>query len=144
MVNCELCGSESVLFSAFVEGIKLRVCSNCKKFGKVIEEPIVKKHERIINIKNEVVDCITDDFSVIVKNSRESRGLSQHDLANSINEKESLLSKIEQGSIKPSIKLARKLERFLGLKLVVKEKIAEAPITKVNNSALTIGDFVRK
>ncbi len=143
MSACELCGKEENLLSAFVEGVIFRVCSNCSRYGKVIEEKRFVKIEKREIRREEVVEVILGGFNLVVKNAREKKRLSQEELATKLNEKESLISKIEQGSLKPSIDLAKKLERFLGVKLITQEKIEEAP-TKVKTAALTIGDFIKK
>ena len=144
MVNCELCGKEDNLVLAYIESVKFRVCSNCQKFGNIIQEEVVKNFEKRIFRKEEFIDYVIDDCGVLVKNSREYKGLSQHDIALAINEKASLIAKIEQGNINPGIELAKKLEKFLGLKLIMKEKVLEAP-TKIDlKGSLTIGDFMKK
>src|SRR3989344_4088471 len=144
MANCELCGREENLISAFVEGVKLSVCTNCSKFGKVVAERVVKNTYRQEIRKEDVVEAVVENYNEIIKNSREANGLSQSDLAIKLNERESIISKTEQGSFKPGLDLARKLERFLKIKLIVMEKIAEAPTIKNKSAGLTIGDFIKK
>lgn len=144
MVICELCGKEDILVFALVEGVKFRVCSSCKKFGKVIEGQVVNQVEKKVFRREEFVDVVVGDCGVLVKNFRENKGLSQHDLALVINEKESFIAKIEQGSIVPDIGFAKKLEKFLGLKLITQDKVLEVPTIDSKTSALTIGDFIKK
>lgn len=144
MASCELCGKGGDLVSAYIEGVRLKVCSTCSEYGKVIQEKFVKPVEKKDIKVEEVVDVVLDDYSNIVKKARETKGLSQKDLAYKLNEKESIIAKMEQGNIKPDLDLARKLERFLGIKLILKEKIAEPPVLQVKTSGLTIGDFLKK
>lgn len=144
MNNCELCGKEKDLVSTLIEGVKFRVCGGCSKFGKVIEGQVIKKIEKKDIKREEFVDIVLDNCGSIIKNFREKEGLSQHDLSIKLNEKESTLAKIEQGNLKPSIELAKKLEKFFGATLVAKEKISEAPVVKASNTSLTIGDFLKK
>ena len=145
MKGCELCGKqEDSLSKALVEGVKFNVCLNCKKFGKVIEETTAKLPERKI-IRNETAfEDVAADYSEKIKNSRESTGLSQKELALKLNEKETVISKLEQGALKPSIQLAKKLEKALGLKLIISEKIIEAPAANQRQGAYTIGHFIKK
>ena len=43
-MRCELCGSEGQLFISVVEGVKLKVCKICSKFGSTSEQ-IFEKNE---------------------------------------------------------------------------------------------------
>jgi putative transcription factor len=62
---------------------------------------------------------LTQDYSKIIKGARELLGLSQEELGMKINEKPSVISHMETGSMKPSDALARKLEHFLKVQLFV-------------------------
>ncbi len=62
---------------------------------------------------------IRSDFSKVIKNARESIGLSQEEVGRKINEKPSVISHLEVGSMKPSDALAKKLEHFLKVELFV-------------------------
>lgn len=62
---------------------------------------------------------LTSDFPRIIKEGRELLGLSQEELGMKINEKPSVISHLETGSLKPSDSLARKLEHFLKIQLLV-------------------------
>ena len=54
-----------------------------------------------------------------------------------------MLHKIEQGSLKPSLELAHKLEKLLSLKLT-DYMDAEYEVTKTEKTgALTIGDLIK-
>ena len=69
--------------------------------------------------------------------------MKQEELAKKINEKESRLHKIESGHFTPSLRLARKLEKFLKITLV--EQVAEdtSPLEKSKSESLTLGDFIK-
>ena len=100
-----------------------------EKAKKIIEEP-------------EEVEVITKDYSSRIKNTREKLGIKQEDLARKINEKESLIHKIESGRIKPNMAVAKKLESALKIRLV--ETYIENAERKVNmrDENLTIGDLI--
>ncbi len=55
----------------------------------------------------------------MIKTARESLGLSQEELGMKINEKPSVISHLETGSMKPEDSLARKLEHFLKIQLFI-------------------------
>lgn len=140
-----MCGVEDKLVNAVVEGSILLLCNRCKEFGDVIEIPKQKVVQlRPKQVVEEPEEFIVSDYNEIVRNAREKMGLMQKDLAEKINEKESLIQKIESGHMQPSPDLARKLERFLGIKLVEKYS-APNDKSSINfkDKGLTIGDLVR-
>ncbi len=63
------------------------------------------------------MDELATDYDDRVRNAREKKGLSQSDLANELNEKASLIRKIERGDTLPSDRVQSKLERFLDINL---------------------------
>ena len=148
-MGCELCGSESEMFKAIVEGSEMNVCQNCSKFGKIINKPkqnfnlkpktIKKKQD-----KPETIFLIVDNYAQLIKTAREKMKLKQEEVAKKIAEKESLIHSIESGKHEPNINLARKLERFYNIKLIEEHKEENQNIGKSNASGLTIGDLIKK
>jgi len=63
------------------------------------------------------LDELAQDYDERIRRARESRGLSQSDLANELNEKASLIRKLERGETLPSDAIQSKLERFLDVDL---------------------------
>lgn len=70
---------------------------------------------------------LTTDYAKIIKDAREMHGLSQEELGMKINEKPSVIHHLENGSMKPSDVLARKLEHFLKIQLFVPTEEIEGP-----------------
>ncbi len=60
---------------------------------------------------------LATDYDDRVRNAREGKGLSQSDLANELNEKASLIRKIERGDTLPSDRVQSKLENYLDIDL---------------------------
>jgi len=58
---------------------------------------------------------VEEDYGRKLKEAREKAGLKQAELANRINEKQSLLRKIENEEIVPSDDVMRKIKRVLNL-----------------------------
>ena len=145
---CDMCGSGGKLYEAIVEGAQLNVCDNCKKFGKVlgaVKQKVEEKISRSGKIKEsqpETIEIIVSDYAEKIRKKRESLGLRQEDFAKKINEKESLIQKIESGHFEPSIELAKKIGRFLGIRLIedYEEKLEE--LKKSKTDSFTIGDFI--
>jgi putative transcription factor len=60
---------------------------------------------------------IATDYDQRIRNAREQAGLSQEDLAKDLNEKASLIRKLEHGDTLPSDSVQKKLERKLDIDL---------------------------
>jgi len=63
------------------------------------------------------MDEVAQDYDQRIRSAREDNGLSQEELAKQINEKASLVRKLERGETLPSDKMQRKLERALDIDL---------------------------
>ncbi len=63
------------------------------------------------------MDELAQDYDERIRDARESGGLSQEDLADDLNEKASLIRKLERGDILPSDSVQKKLERKLDITL---------------------------
>jgi len=72
---------------------------------------------KVINMVDEVI--LDPEFHKIIREARAKKGLSHEQLGQKINEKVTLLRKLETGTIKPDEPLAKKLERFLGITLYI-------------------------
>ena len=142
-MNCELCGKKSELFRAKIEGTIVDVCEKCSKFGEIIERVIKEEENKIVKqrTKEEIIEEIRKGYGAIIKNAREKLGLKQEELARKINEKESLIHKLENELVEPSLKLAEKLEKFLKIKLI-EIYSDENKYIKNNDEKLTIGDLL--
>ncbi|HOP08774.1 MAG TPA: multiprotein bridging factor aMBF1 [Candidatus Methanofastidiosa archaeon] len=156
---CEICGREfgGNGFKIIVEGAELKVCPNCKKFGTApnvkrkvpqggappgfgpASKPKTSGPRRPKDRSLELVE----DYNVLVKNRREEMGLSQSDLGKLVNEKESLIHRIETKNIRPSTKVAKKLEKALDLKLLESIEDVDVESKRSLNQGLTIGDIIK-
>jgi len=95
--------------------------------------------------EQEVIFIVDENYPQIIKERREKLGLKQEELARKISEKESVINKLESGSMIPNLKLAKKLERFLKVKLI-SEELAEVKPSPQQSPKLketyTMGDFI--
>jgi len=92
---------------------------------------------------------LIEDFGDAVRKARLRLGLTQEDLAKQINEKLTTIKKIEAGEFKPPITLARKLEKFLKIRLLVPvdELSYESSgkyLVKSNDFEISLGDLLKK
>lgn len=147
MANCDMCGRGGNLNPAIVEGSLLNVCENCAKFGKVIL--IKKQTQQKQDTKKQpfkqtfdLVNVIDEDYPRKIKEAREKLGLKQEELARKINEKESVIHKLETGHLQPTLLMAKKLEKVLNISLV-KTYQEENEKIDFKDAKLTIGDIAK-
>jgi putative transcription factor len=92
------------------------------------------------------MDEVAQDYDQRIRNARESRGLSQEELANQLNEKASVIRKLERGDVLPSDSIQRKLERALEISLT--EGASEDDDTEwsggSSTGSYTLGDVVKR
>jgi putative transcription factor len=89
---------------------------------------------------------LVEDYGAKIRKAREQLGLSHEELGKRLNEKVSLLRKIETGKMEPDDKLAAGLEHLLKIKLIVpakEAKIPEAKIPKKPAREMTLGDLIQ-
>jgi putative transcription factor len=63
------------------------------------------------------MDEVVQDYDDRIRDAREAESLTQEDLAKELNEKASLIRKLEHGDVLPSDTVQRKLEKRLGVTL---------------------------
>jgi putative transcription factor len=147
---------------ALIEGARLTVCHECSKHGTIIYEepkpkptmPVAKGTRPPLAIQIRKPPKATVDTSIElaegygdkIRQAREKIGLSHENLGKKLNEKVSLLKKIETGKMTPDNRLAAKLEHILRIKLIVPasaEKIPKTKIPRTESRELTLGDLVQ-
>ncbi len=84
---------------------------------------------------------IIDDYGKKIIEAREKINLTREKFAKKINEKESVIRRVESGEMEPDDKLTEKLERFLKIKLKVPYEEAKTT-EKPRKGDLTIGDVL--
>lgn len=164
---CEMCGKSLELYDVYrvrVEGTVLKVCRACSSCGVILSSPEIlkkrsKKEKHVVKPEatptqkssyssktdsDELELDIVSDFGKRVHHARERKGMTQHDAAIKLNEKESVLKKIEVGELPPDFKLAKKLERFFGITLIEEVSLESSPsTTQTSQETLTLGDLVK-
>ena len=161
-MRCEVCGRKihGSPVRAVIEGAKLTVCIECSKHGKIIREeeiefgqraqkkslafvPYVQK-KKPTQPKVEITQEVVEGYNSKIRLAREKMGLSHEELGKRINEKASVLSKLETGKMTPNNMLVTKLERALKIKLLVpikEEKFSE--LHKSPSRETTLGDLLQ-
>jgi len=77
-----------------------------------------------------------------IRQAREARGWTQADLGAKLNERASVIAKLESQTIVPTDSMIPKMERTLGVKL--REKVEPIAVKKqTGRSPVTLGDLIR-
>jgi putative transcription factor len=158
-MRCEICGKKIIgqPNTTKIDGSAMKVCENCSKFGKIQRPPSKPTHSRgqqggVRKAKTpqrrprrrETTYELLEDYNTIVRQSREKKGWSREDFGAKINEKVSVVTRIETGHMPPDIKLARKIEKIMGIVLI--EKVEDTSGEEFKAGSLkgsTIGDIAR-
>ncbi|MEF8821450.1 MAG: multiprotein bridging factor aMBF1 [Halovenus sp.] len=91
------------------------------------------------------IDELAQDFDEQIRQARESAGLSQEDLAKDLNEKASLIQKLEQGKMLPTDEMQEKLERSLDIDLTAGGSTDETEWESDSDAGeYTLGDVVER
>jgi putative transcription factor len=163
-VRCEVCGRKihTDPITAVIEGARLTVCIECSKHGKIVAQddyapkakPTSKAPGRVPvmtqkkkpKVKVEITQEIVQDYSTKIRQAREKLGLTHEDLGKKINEKSSVIGKLETGKITPNNILATKLEHALKIKLlapITEEKATTLQTPKIADREMTLGDLIQ-
>ena len=151
MEECELCGNKTAnIYIVDVEGVELRVCAKCAKGKHVISKVDTEEHghqgrkpiPQSSAIKRQEEAEIIDDYGKVIREARGRMKLPLNTLAEMINEKETLLYRVENQKTLPTIELAKKLEKALGIKLERDASKAEDARHGDRKESATLGEFM--
>jgi len=117
MADCEICGFKEASVNVRIDSAILNACEDCAKSGKVIDAPRQVQQFAPIVSKPSAEELVVSDFGKVIGQARQRSGLKQDELANKLNEKLPVVQAAESGK-RCDIKLAKKLEKFFGIKLV--------------------------
>ncbi len=157
-MECELCGKECECRPAIVDNVRMMLCPVCMKYGKGVsvvstndnskKSPILERIRRPKekDVYKDMTKELVSNYNIIIKNSREKKKLSREELGFRIGERTVTISKIENGNLKPSDKIAQKLEKELDIKLFEEVNTVPSYIIKGSSdshSRRTLGDFIK-
>ena len=164
--ECPVCGS--IIWGkgqrVLLEGAKITVCNNCAQHGVKIQKHSTSTYikssfsrDRAIRPKRQALKKpriddleIIPDYAKKIRNARNTLGLNQDQFAQKLNEKPSLLRRIETGKVEPTIKLAKKIEDVYKIKIIKKVTEIEADVSNnkymKKSSGTSLGDlaFIKK
>lgn len=91
----------------------------------------------------EDIETLAADYDARVREAREAAGMTQEDVADELNEKASLIRKIEGGDMRPSEEVRDELERFLDVSLT--EEVGDADWDGGDTGdGYTLGDIIER
>lgn len=162
-MNCEICGKpiEGRPIRTKIDGSVLEVCKECSKFGRVqkdtpLERKFVSRNKKgnpqkrpqarqnVQRRREEPMDELVEDYNVIIRKARESKGWTREELGAKMYEKVSVINRIESGKMEPDVKLAKKFEKTLNITLI--EKYDDMDLESFKSSASgpnTLGSIVK-
>ena len=145
---CEMCGNDVESLSPVrVEGSVLQLCSSCSKFGVAVTVPGRPVSVRGPTVPMATVDSrmhfrarrmverdlfgdlpeleLAPDWSRRVRQAREKLNWSPEELGKRLNEKKSVVLKVEAGTFRPPDASIRKIERLLKIRLTAEPSSSE-------------------
>ncbi len=172
MAQCEMCGKEvSSPKTVKIEGAEIDVCDDCSEFGTTVETESSSTTSTKYSTSSsssssggssssssggssggrrrrdmfDEMEELASDYDERIRKARENEGLSQEELADDLNEKASVIRKLERGDSLPSDDVREKLEKKLGISLTESSGDADEDWSSSSDSAgLTLGDKVRR
>jgi putative transcription factor len=170
MVQCEMCGAETGSPKTVkIEGAELDVCDDCADFGTEVQTQETSSTSTKYSTSSsssssssggstgggggggsrrdmfDEMDEVVQDYDDRIRDARESEGLTQEELADQLNEKASLIRKLERGDVLPSDSIQRKLERQLGIELSMGNSSDENEWSGGSSpDGTTLGDVVKR
>ena len=174
-VQCEMCGTETGSPKTVkIEGAELEVCDDCADFGTEVRTEETSSTSTKYSTSSssgsssssssstsgssgggggsgsrrdmfDEMDEVVQDYDDRIRDARESEGLTQEELADQLNEKSSLIRKLERGDVLPSDTVQRKLEKSLGISLSAAGGGDDAEWSSGSaGGGTTLGDVVKR
>ena len=164
----------SSLTTTKVEGAELELCEDCQGFGTTVEtqesSSSTSKYSTSSSSgtsgssggstgggstgssgstrrKTDMFDDMEElaaDYDDRIREARESEGLTQEELADDLNEKASLIRKLERGDILPSDDVQTKLEKKLEITLTEGTDVDDTEWSSGSGQSMTLGDVVER
>lgn len=170
-----MCGTETGQPKTVkIEGAELDVCAECADFGTEVRQQSSSSTSTKYSTSSSASDSgssgdstsgssggggstrrkrdmfdqmdeVAQDYDTRIREARESRGLSQEELARELNEKASLIRKLERGDVLPSDGVQRKLEKELDISLVEGAASDDTEWSSGSSGGgTTLGDVVKR
>jgi putative transcription factor len=165
-MQCEVCGRKIIgkQYKAIIEGAIMLVCTECAHYGSRSWEaetapkpkPMPAPKPRLVSppvpsVQKTVQEAaleLVENYPKVIRQAREKLGLTHEDLGRKINERVSLLKKIETGKMTPTQSLAEKLQHVLRIKLLAPASEVKVPPKALaaakTRQEITLGDLIKE
>ncbi|MFH1257828.1 MAG: multiprotein-bridging factor 1 family protein [Candidatus Micrarchaeota archaeon] len=144
--QCHICGKPAYN-EAIVEGADVFLCDNCMHYGKRVKRAAVPKSPNFgfggqhaaTHPTTPLLPKTTpyhheyyavEGYGMIIKGAREALHLTRQELGNKLFISENVIERLEDELLKPELKIARKLQDYLKIKIIEEEKPPTADETK--------------
>lgn len=156
-MRCEVCGEEirGQPFYRIIEGGRMTVCGRCSKFGSGDWDPrqvnishSQRRPAQPRRLRNDLEAAeeleLIENYGELIRKSRQKMKLSVEDYAKLINEKESVVKKLEREEVNPASKLIKKIENTLSIRILERgEAPSRVQISTKATSGRTLGDIMK-
>lgn len=154
---CEMCGVRIAgrPYRAVVDGVEMVLCASCyiklSRSGRAVllRRDTRPQKKKTIPVKKPQRRLSLDEYDIVedyyerIRRAREAKGWTRSALAQKLRISETMLRRIESGKMKPSISLAKKMEKMLKIKLLEPTELAgEEEEYDSEPGTLTLGDVV--
>jgi uncharacterized protein (TIGR00270 family) len=161
--TCEMCSAEVKNPTTIkVEGALLRVCPRCVSFGNIVEKPGTKpaaalqrgssrstqrsttksRSSSTNKSKDEDEKVLIDNYGKEIKKARMKKKLTQEQLSQLTGVSVAYIRSIETEKIRPTERVATKLQRELGIELFEEVEAQLQFQEKSKQKGTTVGDIV--
>lgn len=156
-MNCELCGKDTgYLKNVIIEQSTLKVCPQCMKFGKIAPAPPPDRgsvggtgpaaprraYARDVFTEDGRKELVLD-YPERIKSARLGKGWTPEEFGKVINERKSIITKLESGELRPDKKLTSKLEKKLNISLMGEVEETEVKVKKKKSRPRLLGDIIK-
>lgn len=153
MATCEMCGSVvNSTITIKIAGTNMQACNNCKHMGQPAntKQDLSYTHTFKKRKKENTSQEVITNYASVINRTLAQKGLNTHQLAKSLNIKESTINQYLSGKIQPDVLTAKKIARFLEITLT--EDVEETNPTDYittksvenSNETLSLGDMLLK
>jgi putative transcription factor len=164
--DCPICGGKiwGKGQKVLIEGAKITVCQSCAQYGKkIIPKTKFSSGKRIAKTRQKITKKkpfkkstsvlepsieIVSDYCKRIRNARTQKNLTQEQFAQKLNEKPSLIRRIESGKVEPNLKLAKKIEEVYNIQILKATDEVKVNTKKYmkKSSTTSMGDiaFIKK
>ena len=148
--ECEVCGRPvRKLVEVNIEGSVVRACFSCSRLGTEVPRHRPKafggkpyQRQALVKRKEVLLEPIPG-YGDVLRERREELGLTQEELGKRLNEKTSVVARLEAERMAPSEALAKKIERHLGIRILERVEEQREGSYRASGGELTLGDIVK-